>query len=47
MQSSCFGFYFFFSFFRFQVIKLMKPIVAASSHVIGNKDVDEGENFFA
>ena len=24
----------------------MKPIVAASSHVLGNKDVDEGEDLF-
>lgn len=30
----------------FQVVKQMKPIVAASSHVLGNKDVDEGEDLF-
>lgn len=24
----------------------MKPIVAASSHVVGNKDVDKGEDFY-
>lgn len=29
-----------------QIVKLMKPIVAASSHVLGNKNVDEGEAFF-
>ncbi|XP_039646860.1 importin-4 [Perca fluviatilis] len=27
--------------FLFQVVQLMKPIVAASSHVLGNKNVDE------
>lgn len=27
-----------------QVVNLMKPIVAASSHVLGSKDVDKGEN---
>ena len=31
----------------FQVVKLLKPIVAASSHVVGAKNVDKGENFFA
>lgn len=32
-------------FYFFQVVNLMKPIVAASSHVLGNKDVDKGEDF--
>lgn len=35
-----------FNLFSFQIVKLMKPIVAASSHVLGNKNVDEGEDVF-
>lgn len=35
-----------FNMFSFQIVKLMKPIVAASSHVLGNKNVDEGEDVF-
>lgn len=31
--------------FPLQIVKLMKPIVAASSHVLGNKNVDKGEDF--
>lgn len=31
--------------FPFQIVKLMKHIVSASSHVLGNKNVDEGEDF--
>lgn len=31
--------------FPFQIVKLMKHIVAASSHVLGNKNVDEGDDF--
>lgn len=31
---------------HFQVVNLMKPIIATSSHVIGNKRVDKGEDFF-
>lgn len=31
------------SLFPFQVVKLMKPIVAASSHVLCNKSIDQGE----
>lgn len=37
---------FFFLFYLYQVVNLMKPIVAASSHVVGNKDVDKGEDFY-
>ena len=33
----------YFVFLPSQIVKLMKPIVAASSHVLGNKDVDNGE----
>lgn len=29
-----------------QIVKVMKPIVEASSHVLGNKKVDEGEDLF-
>lgn len=28
------------------MVKLMKPVVAASSHVLGNKKVDEGKDFW-
>lgn len=34
-----------FFFLSFQIVKLMKPIVASSVHVVGNKDVDNGNDF--
>lgn len=33
-------------FFLPQIVKVMKPVVEASSHVLGNKKVDEGEDLF-
>lgn len=32
--------------FLLQIVKEMKPVVAASSHVLGNKEIDEGEELF-
>lgn len=31
------------SYFHTQIVKLMKPIVTTSTHILGNKDVDKGE----
>lgn len=36
---------FYFSF-PSQIVTLMKPIVAASSHVLCTKDINEGDQFF-
>lgn len=34
-------------FFLPQIVKVMKPVVEASSHVLGNKTVDEGKICFS